>query len=99
MRMRADRLVLLLVCVCYGITALSLIVLISFDIKYGDPKNITTNPEDPRLETGSANYMDEPSYQRYRSIVGPIHYTGWLSGVIGFVFLCLYAILKKHYAG
>ena len=99
MGMRADKLVLFLLCVCYGIVALYLIGLVVCDIIYGDPKNITTNPEDPRLETGSAHYMDELSYQRYRSIVGPIHYTGWLSGVISFVFLCLYAFLKKNHTG
>lgn len=66
-------------------------------IIYGDIKQITTDPNDPRLELGTRSiYMKPEVFEKYYSIYSILWAIAFCSGIIGIV---LYLIWKKRSVG
>ena len=81
------------IAVCF----LSLLVSIIRLIIYGDIKQITTDPNDPRLELGTPSiYMEPEVFERYYSIYRVMWGVAFCSGIIGIV---LYLLWKKRSGG
>ena len=77
------------ICLFIVVVAVCFITLVIITIIYGDPKGVTDDPTDPRLERGHANYLEPATYKKYRMVNRSVTYTGFLSVLIG---LSLYGI-------
>lgn len=73
------------ICFFWGIAALCFIVLSIITITYGDPKGVTDDPTDPRLEKGHAHYLEPAAYKKYCLVYGKVHYIGFWGVLIGFI--------------
>lgn len=79
------------------ISFLSILVNIIRIIIYGDIKQITTDPNDPRLELGTRSiYMKPAVFERYYYIYSILWSIAFCSGIIGIV---LYLLWKKRSGG
>jgi hypothetical protein len=74
------------ICLFFGIAAVCFIILTITVLIYGDPKSVTDDPTDHRLETGNANYMEPAAYKKYRLVYEKVGYICFLTGLIGLVF-------------
>ncbi len=77
------------ICSFFGIAVVCFIVLLVVFAIYGDPKSVTDDPTDSRLEQGHAHYLEPAAYKNYRLVFGTLHTTCFFSGLIG---LILYGI-------
>ena len=71
-------------CLFLGIAAVCFVILTITVIIYGDPKSVTDDPTDPRLELGYAHYMEPAAYKKYRLVYENAVYTSFLTGLTGF---------------
>lgn len=79
------------------VTFLSILIITIRTIIYGDIKQITTDPNDPRLELGTRSiYMEPEVFEKYYSIYSTIWSVAFCSGIIGIV---LYLLWKRRSGG
>lgn len=80
---------------CFSITVLCILLLLFMTIIYGEPRGITTDPNDLRLEKGHASYMTESAYSLYIRVWGLLVHIGWISAVWGFVIYGIRMFMMK----
>jgi hypothetical protein len=98
MRIQTYKMIQFVSYIFFIVVAISIILLIATTIKYGDPKTITTDPNHPRIEDGSMNYMDKYTYRKYDYKISKIHYTGlcfFMFGILLYGFACLIRKAEK----
>jgi hypothetical protein len=79
----------------FGIAVLCILLLLLITIIYGEPRGITMDPNDFRLEKGHASYMTESAYSLYIRVWGLLVHIGWISAVWGFVIYGIRFLLMK----